>query len=109
MVDQSVLKSINNYFLNLKQSNIPVSFGVLFGSYVKENADENSDIDLVIISPYFDRPGSKLQGILKLWKIAARTDTRIEPIHCGEVEWKEKKGRMIIEIARQEGEILIPE
>ena len=109
MVDRSVLESINSYFFNLKKNNIPVSFGVLFGSYARGNADESSDIDLVIVSPRFDRQGSKLPEILTLWRIAARTDSRIEPVHCGENEWRKKKNRMIIEIARQEGEILRPQ
>ena len=39
----------------------------------------------------------------KLWHIAARTDSRIEPIPCGEIQWEQNRSDAIIEIARTEG------
>ena len=49
---------------------------ILFGSYAKGTYDENSDIDIAIISSDFEdiiEDGAKLIGLT--WKI----DTRIEP------------------------------
>jgi hypothetical protein len=42
----------------------------------------------------------------QLWRLAARVDSRIEPIPCGSRQWREDDGSAIIEIARREGEIL---
>jgi len=39
-----------------------------------------------------------------LWRLAARTDNRIEPIPCGELQWFEDDTSAIIEVARREGE-----
>jgi hypothetical protein len=35
-----------------------------------------------------------------LWRVAARTDSRIEPIPCGVCQWHEDRSNAIIEIAR---------
>jgi len=41
--------------------------------------------------------------------VAARTDSRIEPIPCGERQWIEDDVTPIIEIARREGVQVLPE
>ncbi len=38
--------------------------------------------------------------------VAARTDSRIEPITCGSRQWREDDSSAILEIARREGEKL---
>lgn len=80
-----------------------VKFGVVFGSQVAGNTDAWSDIDLLVVSPRFDNQRSR-EDINLLWRLAARTDTRIEPIPCGEQQWLEDDTSAIIEIARREGE-----
>ncbi len=45
-----------------------------------------------------------VEDINLLWRIAAQTDNRIEPIPCGEQQWLEDDASVIIEIARREGE-----
>jgi len=47
------------------------------------------------------------KGIIdSLWHITAKTDSRIEPVACGEKQWQEDDSSAIIEIARREGEIV---
>jgi hypothetical protein len=41
-----------------------------------------------------------------LWHVAADTDSRIEPLPCGEKEWETDDESAIIEIARREGKII---
>jgi len=43
------------------------------------------------------------------WRVAARTDSRIEPIPCGVRQWIEDQSSAIIEIARREGEVVLPD
>lgn len=45
---------------------------------------------------------------LKLWQLAARVDSRIEPIACGLSEWTGDDPRPIIEIAREQGIVFKP-
>lgn len=93
------------YLRAVQNEGIPVKAGVLFGSYATGKAHEWSDIDLLVISPRFDEQRDR-RDIDLLWYIAARTDSRIEPIAVGEKQFKESQDSMIIEIARREGQII---
>jgi predicted nucleotidyltransferase len=49
---------------------------ILFGSYAKDNAYKDSDIDIAIIFSDFD---SRLDRQVELMKLTRQIDTRIEP------------------------------
>jgi len=102
MVEQSIVSVVRNYLQSLRPLGVEVNFGVVFGSYAVGRADKWSDIDLVVVSPRFDGPRTR-QDINLLWHQAARIDSRIEPIACGENQWREDDSSAIIEIARREG------
>jgi len=46
------------------------------------------------------------QDIDLLWRLAARIDSRIEPVACGEEQWLKDDSSAIIEIARRDGEVV---
>jgi predicted nucleotidyltransferase len=105
LVDKSIVESVRKYLLTLDGKGFPISFGVVFGSYATGSADKWSDIDLLVVSSKFDGPSERVD-IDELWRTAARTDSRIEPIPCGERQWLEDDSSHIIEIARREGELI---
>jgi len=94
------VKSVRSFLHALAGEGVGVSFGVVFGSQAKGAADRWSDIDLVVVSPQFDE-GIRREDVDHLWELAARTDCRIEPVPCGELEWREDDSRAIIEFARR--------
>jgi predicted nucleotidyltransferase len=96
---------VESYLQALKGTGISVRFAVVFGSQVTGIADEWSDIDVLLVSPRFDLPRDRADIDL-LWRVAARTDSRIEPVPCGERQWEEDTSSAIIEIARREGELI---
>lgn len=109
MVDESIVKSVQRYLVAVIESGIPVSFGVVYGSQATGRTHKWSDIDLIVVSPIFDEEYDRTE-IFKLWRIAARTDSRIEPLPCGEKQWIDDTERAIIEIARREGvRVNVPE
>lgn len=102
MAEQAVIDSIHRYIGAVESEGIPVSFVVLYGSWARGGTHQWSDIDLIVVSPHFDGP--KLpEDIGTLWYMAARTDSRIEPIACGLRQWYDDTSSAIIEIARREG------
>lgn len=105
MLEQSVLTSVRNYLAALTSRGIMVERVVVFGSQAKGEAHEWSDIDLLVVSPQFDDMKDR-SAVNLLWRVAARTDSRIEPIPCGSRQWRDDDSNAIIEIARREGEIL---
>ncbi|MBE3065606.1 MAG: nucleotidyltransferase domain-containing protein [Spirochaetes bacterium] len=107
MAHEEVVTAIRHYLRVLGERGIPVRSGVLFGSWARDEADEWSDIDLVVVSPVFDARVDHDEVIKLLWRVAARTDSRIEPVPCGERQWLEDQSSAIIEIARREGQIIL--
>jgi predicted nucleotidyltransferase len=103
MVDESIVTHVRDYLQSVQKHGVPVRFGVIFGSQAAGRSDQWSDIDVVVVSPQFDHQRVR-QDIDLLWRLAARTDSRIEPIACGERQWREDDSSAIIEIARREGQ-----
>ena len=93
---------VQNYLQSLQQGGLAVRFGVIFGSRSVGTAGPWSDIDLLVVSPQFDNPQSR-QDLNLLWRQAARVDSRIEPVACGERQWQQDDSSAIIEIARRAG------
>ena len=109
MVDPAVVSSVRWYLDVLRRDYaLEVRQAVVFGSHARGHADQWSDIDLVVVAPRFDR-GISRADVSLLWRVAARTDSRIEPIACGERQWAEDRSSAILEIARREGQVILPE
>jgi predicted nucleotidyltransferase len=102
MVGQPVDLVVRHYLQALAQAGIHARRAVLFGSHAKGTADQWSDIDLVVIAPELEPPANR-RLVDKLWELRATTDSRVEPIPCGEREWETDQSRPILEIARREG------
>ena len=105
MAQESVEGIIREYLRAAAQAGFHIKKAVLFGSYARGHADEWSDIDLIIIAPEFDGLADRAL-VTKLWELRARTDSRIEPVPCGVLEWEKGSDRPIIEIARREGVVI---
>ena len=103
MVAEPIVRAIKRYLQVVSEQGIPVRYGIVFGSQVTGRADVRSDIDLLVVSPKYDLP-RKREDVNVLWRIAARTDSRIEPIPVGERQYEEDDSSAIIEIARREGQ-----
>lgn len=74
-IDSRIMESIKRYIEEISQY-YKIEAIILFGSYAKGTENEDSDIDIAIISSDFSdiiEDGAKLIGLT--WKI----DTRIEP------------------------------
>jgi predicted nucleotidyltransferase len=104
-MDETLIAKIRQYLATLPTVGIHASRAVLFGPYARGEADQDSDVDLIVVAPEFDDE-SDLETIKGLWEITLLADNRIEPIPCGEREWESGGGRPIIEIARREGVVI---
>jgi len=102
MAEESIIIAVRKYLNELLRAGVPVRFGILFGSYARKDTHRWSDVDLLVISSLYDESYSR-EDINLLWRTAARTDSRIEPIPVGLKRWETDDGSTIIEIARREG------
>ena len=70
-------EEIARIFAKLVQKEMDVKSVYLFGSYVKDNYSEDSDIDIAIIGDDFtDDP---IEDTMMLMRISRKIDNRIEP------------------------------
>ena len=102
MVEESVELAVRRFLEAAHAIGIHAHHAVVFGSRVRGACDEWSDIDVVIIAPELEAPADR-ELVSRLWGLHATTDSRIEPIPCGEREWEADDTRPILEIARREG------
>ena len=99
------MKAVRKYLKAVQMEGVSVRFGVVFGSHATGRSVHWSDIDVLVVSPAFDPPRNRREIDMHL-RLAARSDRRIEPIACGERQWKEDASSAIVEIARREGETI---
>jgi len=74
-------------FVSRLMREIPVEEVILFGSYAQGTPKEHSDIDLAVISDWF-QDKSRIEGMQYLSRIAARYNTLIEAIPFTTEEYK---------------------
>jgi predicted nucleotidyltransferase len=78
MVERKIVKAINEFAKELKKQKIRVKKVIIYGSRVSGKAHEYSDIDVAIVSPDFGKDRFK-EGT-RLFEIASKIDSRIEPV-----------------------------
>ncbi len=99
----SVINLIKQYIARLKENNIPVEKVLLFGSYTKGVAKEDSDIDIAVISPVFK--GDRYLDRRRIVPMRRGIDSRIDPIPFTPRDYADG-GILIDEIKRTGQEIL---
>ena len=77
MVKKQASKIVKDFIKAVKQKDIRVEVAVLFGSYAHNKANEDSDIDIAIISPDFGKDFVNESILLK--KISMAIDYDISP------------------------------
>ncbi|TAL69776.1 MAG: nucleotidyltransferase domain-containing protein [Bacteroidetes bacterium] len=106
-IHPEILKMVKEYLQELNKNGIKITRAILYGSYARSEQNENSDIDLLLISPLFDNGSNKYAG--KIWQLTKVSDYKIEPIAVGEKRFLEDDATPLLEIARTEGiEIALP-
>lgn len=104
MAKRSVIDKIRKYLNILQENGFPVTGGVLYGSYARGEETPDSDMDVMVLSPLFDKNRKAKVG--KLWTLAWKVDARIEPVPVGERRFKTDNVSPLLEMARREGVFL---
>ena len=87
----------------LQEKGLHISAAYIFGSYAKGTANDNSDIDICIISPAFGK--DYFAEMIQLRKIALEIDSRIEPVPFSYQDLEDKYNTLAVEV-RKFGRIL---
>ncbi len=108
MVDQTIVRVVQSYLAEVGRSGIPVSCGVLFGSFARGEQRPESDIDVLVVSSRFDVRKTN-RDVGTLWRLTLKADKRIEPFAVGVHEYAADKWKPLLQAARQEGVVVYPE
>jgi len=101
MVNAKIIDIVKEYLHELSEKGVYISKCFIYGSQAKDKVTEDSDIDLMLVSPLFDENTEKYLPTIWLSKI--RTDNRIEPLTIGERRFQTDDISPIIEVVRREG------
>jgi predicted nucleotidyltransferase len=101
MVQGDVINIVKQYILNLQKDGILIKFAFLYGSFARNEASENSDIDVLLVADIFDTNDDYI--LSKPWLPKYRNDFRIEPISVGTKRFENDDVSPIIQIAKKEG------
>jgi len=101
MSQKEAIKKIKEYLLILKQAGIPIQKSFLYGSYARNDANEDSDIDVMLVSDIFDTTDDYI--IAKPWRYTDQVDYRIEPYSISMKRLLNDDVTPLIEIVRREG------
>lgn len=88
MSTTQVKKIVKQYASVLHKNKFAFSKIYLFGSYAKDKAQKDSDIDVAIIANKTGSGKAYLNKKMKLWELTIDVDTRIEPILIEEKDLK---------------------
>lgn len=92
---------VRAYLKVLKQAGIKIDKAFLYGSYARNEDNEDSDIDLMLVSAMFDTDDDYV--LSKPWLYSSKVDHRIEPMSVGLQRFSSDDTSPIIEIVRQTG------
>lgn len=106
--EDQVARIIEGFIAELRQE-IPIKEIILFGSYARGNPKEYSDIDLAVISDWFEgKP--RIENMQYLSRIAATYNSLIEALPFTEEEYRNLDRRSflasIVQSGRSSSELL---
>jgi predicted nucleotidyltransferase len=101
MSQAEVITIVKSYLNALKQAGIPVEMAFLYGSYARNEATLESDIDLLLVSSVFDTSDDYV--LSSPWLYTTRIDPRIEPYAVGLKKFRTDHISPLLEIVRKEG------
>jgi len=99
-VDKTTVIEIVKKYAEIVKDNFPVKMVILYGSYAKETAREDSDIDIAIVVDSIE--GDILESGAKLFRLCRDFDAIMEPVL---IEEKNDPGGFLEEILKT-GEII---
>ncbi len=101
MSQTEVIALVKSYLKTLDQAGIPIAMAYLYGSYARNEANPESDIDLLLVSSIFDTTDDII--LSKPWLYTTQIDSRIEPYSVGLKRFQTDHISQLLEIVRREG------
>lgn len=96
----SVINDVKRYIEVLKEKGIPVERALLFGSWAKGVAQEESDVDVALISSFFS--GDRFMDRRRIVPLRRGINVNIEPLPFTPQDFAD--GGILVEEIKRHGE-----
>jgi len=101
MAEKTVVILVQRFLKRLLQEGIPIEKAFLYGSYASGEENEESDIDVMVVSEVFDNNDDRAVG--KTWRISYSVDVRLEPYTVGKKRFLNDKFSPLLQLVKKEG------
>lgn len=101
MSQREALEIVNRYVRLLNKSGLSIYKAFIYGSYATNQASNDSDIDVLLVSKAFDEPG--IEAKTQVWALTREVDTRIEPYTVGLKKFLSDDISPLLHIVKREG------
>jgi predicted nucleotidyltransferase len=101
MAKESVVILVQKFLKRLLHEGIPVEKAFLYGSYARGEENEESDIDVMVVSEVFDNNEDQTVG--KTWRISRSVDARLEPYTIGKKRFLNDEFSPLLQLVKKEG------
>ena len=99
----SIIRDVKKYIELLRLNGISVQRALLFGSWTRGTAREDSDVDVALVSPAFT--GDRFLDRRKIVPLRRKINNRIEPIPFSPQAFK--SGGILVDEIAQTGEDIL--
>jgi len=106
MDQREAIEIIRKYITILRNEGIGINRAFLYGSYARNEARTESDIDVLLVSNTNDENEDNIVG--KTWMLTRKVNTKIEPWLIGNDRFLNDKDSPLIEMIKAKGvEIIV--
>lgn len=98
MAKREIVEILKKYIFILRSEGIIVDRAYLYGSYLSNTANDNSDIDIMIVTENED---DYLSG--KIWSLTRKVNSKIEPYLVGKRRFNSTDTSPLIELVKTTG------
>lgn len=98
MAKREIVELLKKYVFILRSEGIVVDKAFLYGSYLSNTANEDSDIDIMIVTETED---DYITG--KIWNLTRKVNTKIEPYHIPKSRFDENVSSPLIDLVKRTG------
>jgi len=99
----SVIQDVKKYIVVLRENGIPVEKVLLFGSWARGTAKEDSDVDIALISSFFT--GDRFMDRRKIVPFRRKINNNIEPMPFNPQDFA--AGGVLVDEIRRYGEEIV--
>jgi predicted nucleotidyltransferase len=92
---------LRKYLDLLRFNGLTINKAILYGSFARDEANEESDIDVMLVSEMFDTDDDYI--VSKPWLYTTDIDHRIEPYSVGLKKFESGEFSPILDVIEQEG------